>query len=62
MKILNKRFFINLILVISFLNTIECKGQEVSNFTITSVDSVEYTLYDYLDAGIPVVLDMFSRY
>ena len=60
MKILNKNIL--LILSLSFLMSIQSKAQEVSDFTISSVDSVDYTLYDYLDAGIPVILDMFSRY
>ena len=60
MKTLNK--FILLLLPFAFVMNIHSKAQEVSNFTISSVDSIDYTLYDYLDAGEPVVLDMFSRY
>lgn len=45
-----------------FMFSVSLKGQEVSDFTIVSEDGIEYTLYDYLDAGIPVVLDMFARY
>ena len=58
MKILNKIFVVLLAVSIH----INVSAQEVSNFTITSVDAIEYTLYDYLDDGGPVVLDMFSRY
>ena len=58
MTILNSIISIFLIVLIQ----INISAQEVSDFTITSVDTVEYTLYDYLDNGTPVVLDMFSRY
>ena len=62
MTILNKLFVV-LLIIVSLGAVEEIKAQqEVSNFTIQSVDSVSYTLYDYLDNGIPVVLDMFARF
>jgi hypothetical protein len=61
MPILNK-LFIGSLFVVFFGQKEQVCAQEVSNFTIQTVDSVSYTLYDYLDNGVPVVLDMFSRY
>lgn len=50
------------VLVILVFIQLSVKAQDVWNFTITSVDSIEYTLYDYLDVGQPVIVDMFARY
>ncbi|MBN2668893.1 MAG: TlpA family protein disulfide reductase [Bacteroidales bacterium] len=38
------------------------KSQQIQDFTLTSVDSVEYNLYSYLNSGTPVVIDFFARY
>ena len=58
MKTLNKLLLLASLTSLSF----NINAQYVSNFTITDIQGQEYTLYDYLDNGIPVVLDMFSRY
>ena len=60
MKILSNKKYLIFFLFPLFLTS--TKAQEVSNFTIQTVDSISYNLYDYLDDGIPVVLDMFSRF
>lgn len=37
-------------------------GQTAPNFTITDLDGAQHTLYDYLDDGKIVVLDMFATW
>ena len=58
MKTLTKLFLLGIMVFLS----LKLSAQEVSNFTIADTEGQEYTLYDYLDNGIPVVLDMFSRF
>ena len=57
MKTLNKIAFVILLSLSLSIN-----AQEVADFTITDVEGTDYSLYNYLDNGIPVVLDMFSRF
>ena len=35
-------------------------GSVAPNFTITDIDGVQYELYDILDQGKPVLLDLFA--
>jgi thiol-disulfide isomerase/thioredoxin len=37
-------------------------GSVAPNFTVTDLDGQEHTLYDYLDAGIPVVIDFSATW
>ena len=37
-------------------------GSVAPNFTVTDLDGVEHTLYDYLDAGIPVIIDLSATW
>lgn len=37
-------------------------GSIAPNFTVTDLDGVEHTLYDYLDAGIPVIIDLSATW
>ena len=37
-------------------------GSVAPDFTVTDINGVEHTLYDYLDAGIPVVLDVSATW
>lgn len=58
MKILNKI----LVLLCFFLTIGNAFSQEVSDFTIVDVEGESYNLYEQLDQGKPVILDMFARF
>lgn len=58
MKISNK-ILVLLALILIIGNSF---SQEVSDFTIVDVEGESYNLYEQLDQGKPVVLDLFARF
>lgn len=48
------------IFILSLIFSVGVFAQDAPNFTLTDMDGTEHTLYDYLDAGIAVVIDFFA--
>ena len=59
MKKLSAFIFLNFSIVISVFAQLP-NGSVAPNFTITDIDGVEHELYDILDQGKPVLLDLFA--
>ena len=59
MKKLSAFIFLNFFIVLSVFAQLP-NGSVAPNFTITDIDGVEHELYDILDQGKPVLLDLFA--
>tara|TARA_B100000287_G_scaffold347552_1_gene335431 strand:- start:177 stop:1652 length:1476 start_codon:yes stop_codon:yes gene_type:complete len=59
MKKLSAFIFLNFFIVPSVFAQLP-NGSVAPNFTITDIDGVEHELYDILDQGKPVLLDLFA--